>query len=335
MPLQVGDIVKHYGATGTVVAVHGKAWVKVAGFHKQWWKTDELLGPSQLAKTGVKTVVDSTFTPLAPEPPKTVDEAITEQAGPAQPVEVETWVPAVPGSVKIGDLVGTKNKLGQIEPSKVIGQQGKAWIAVNRTPKWRKTADCFVKQLVLQMPDGSVPVWDPGTPSWSAWKSHFTLWYNGLTQLQKNAISEYTGSAYGPINKLLRAGQSVEGSHYKHVILNLDAALASVVIPFDVTLYRSGTRKFDLKTPVGSVITDLGFVSTSTDLAFAKGWNAGVFMEIRCRKGSRGGYVYLHSSHKTEREVMLPRGSRFRVISVEKQPGQKPHVVLELLPLTV
>jgi hypothetical protein len=332
MPLNVGDIVKHYGATGTVVAVHGKAWVKVAGFHKQWWKTSDLAAPA------LKSAVDSGFTPFyVPTAPTTIEEAVTESAGPPplqQPVEIETWVPATPGAVGPGLTVGVKNKLGQIVEATCIGQQGKAWIAVDVTPKWRKTVECFVKQLVLQMPDGAVPAWDPGTPSWSDWKSHFTLWYGKLTQLQKNAISEYTGAAYGPINKLLRAGANPHTSPYYNVIKALDSALASTVSPFDVTLYRSGTRKFDLKTQVGSIITDLGFVSTSTDLAFAKSWNAGVFMEIRCRKGSRAAYVYLHSSHKNEREVMLPRGSQFRVVSVEKQLGAKPHVVLELLPIT-
>ena len=85
------------------------------------------------------------------------------------------------------------------------------------------------------------------------------------------------------------------------------------------------------KLGVGQTWTDRGYVSTSTspDTATSFGGAGGVFMKISTRQG-----VAIHSisSVAHEREVLLPRGSRFRLKSKEWRwvPGQGARLFVEL-----
>ena len=71
------------------------------------------------------------------------------------------------------------------------------------------------------------------------------------------------------------------------------------------------------KLGVGQTFTDSGFVSTSTSYATASsfgGSSGGTVMKIKTRQGLS---IKAWSSHASENEVLLPRGSRFKITSKE------------------
>lgn len=85
--------------------------------------------------------------------------------------------------------------------------------------------------------------------------------------------------------------------------------------------------------PVGATVMDRGYVSTSTerDIAdhFRGDGEVGVLMHITIPKGVK----VLAGSHN-ESEVLLPRGSRFKITHVEEPLGSDVplHVHMELVP---
>lgn len=104
---------------------------------------------------------------------------------------------------------------------------------------------------------------------------------------------------------------------------HLDAAFKNAPPLPEMTVYRT----FDLgtesdKVSVGSVLTDKGYMSTTTDRDWAENFSnngkAPAFYELKVPKGSKGlaphydNYEY----HKDRGEVLFPKGSRVRVDSV-------------------
>lgn len=132
------------------------------------------------------------------------------------------------------------------------------------------------------------------------------------------------------VNGDIRRGQPSEKT--AKMMQHIDAAIAKERTTADLTVYRAmaGTTRYDTKPgnmetvddglPIGSIITDPGFVSTTADYdsatVFAKLARDPVIMKIRIPKGSNA--LHLHpgrTAHPREHEILLPRGSRFRVIS--------------------
>jgi hypothetical protein len=88
--------------------------------------------------------------------------------------------------------------------------------------------------------------------------------------------------------------------------------------PPPATVYRGSGEKVMMqidKLGVGDTFVDHGFMSTSTRRAAAESFGGGkVMMRISTRQGIS---IKAWSSHKNEEEVLLPRGSRFKVKTKE------------------
>lgn len=157
----------------------------------------------------------------------------------------------------------------------------------------------------------------------------------------RNALFSYTGNDFERINKFfidksLRGG--VAASQIRNVA-DIDAAFdAAAPFPRNLTVYRGVKRgafqRFFPKLESGkAVVLDKAFMSASTWRRVA--WNfskengrVGVVFEIRVPKGSRNAIpLSVISQFDSEFEVLIKRGSRFKVI----QTGED-HYVLELLP---
>ncbi len=155
---------------------------------------------------------------------------------------------------------------------------------------------------------------------------HAALYTPEETDQIRRYMSEYS------INKRLRDEQSLY-SNERNQMLALDSAIAKSHLQRNVLLLRnvrSGAWLNSLEK--GSEFTDRAYVSTtiSSEQADRPGFG-GVRMEIRAKKGQNAAAVApLHSDYAVQREVLLPRGSRFRVLSVQRN-GPRPKVVLELL----
>lgn len=150
-----------------------------------------------------------------------------------------------------------------------------------------------------------------------------------MASLNCDALTDYTGGGYEYVNSYLR-GQDVPSyglASAKELQQEIDKSFNNAPpIPKNMIVYRemSGEPLAGLKP--GDVFQDKGFVSTTikSDLNFAPGASK---LEIRVPKGSKGIYIQSISQYKSEQEMLLNRGSKFKVI--EENPNG---LVLELIP---
>ena len=175
----------------------------------------------------------------------------------------------------------------------------------------------------------------------------YEMWYMKQTPLKKPAptihgsskmaqnesITEYGGYGYKDLNSSLRESKSMDidqsakdgeiDQHSLKYIRGLDDYIASRATPTDqdIVIYRGSTSKLNpiWELNVGGVFRDFGFVSTSISSAKAREFKSseGTMMEIELPKGSRA--IFMNASgaehnHKEEKEVLLPRGSRFEIL---------------------
>ena len=146
-------------------------------------------------------------------------------------------------------------------------------------------------------------------------------WTKGLSAAQKAAVSHYTSDdGYAAINHDLRTGAAIHADK----IAQIDAALGKATVPTTVTVYRGVSNvKFD-NIAVGGGFKDFAYSSTTARLSKAKQFagKKGTLLAITVPAGSRGGYLdYL--SGFDENELLLPRGSVFRIDRKERRSGRQ------------
>jgi hypothetical protein len=150
------------------------------------------------------------------------------------------------------------------------------------------------------------------------------------TEDEQVAINGYSGSDFMPINDFLRKRKPGEDrphhdDRHGEQIKHLDTVLRRSRMTEDVNVYRGLTgeiAKKVLKAKPGSVIRDKGYVSTSLHRSVAAdsfSGEEGLVLKLMLPKGNR---AYLMngrgaSNFASEHEVLLPRGSRFRIRHVE------------------
>ena len=153
------------------------------------------------------------------------------------------------------------------------------------------------------------------------------------TQIKKYTAHDYKKTpVYERINMGLRDGAELRVSD-KKIVTSLDKVIDDNPVRVDGVVYRAMVQHRGEPTlpelKVGEVFADKGFVSTSTD------WTTGSdfqsygsldhkMMQIRVPKGSKALAINgLLKEGPSEHEVILPRGSKFKV--VEKKTITLPH----------
>lgn len=136
-----------------------------------------------------------------------------------------------------------------------------------------------------------------------------------LSHDEAKAVNVYQGPAYSVINPELRkTGGTLAHPELRAIADNIDAAIRKHRLPHDQQLFRGmrGDQMFRTLGAMkpGQVFQDHGFVSTSSDAEV--GGFGQLKMVIAAPKGARGLHMRGH-----EREVLLPRGSRFRIEKIE------------------
>jgi hypothetical protein len=153
------------------------------------------------------------------------------------------------------------------------------------------------------------------------------------TPEERSAAKFYTGPGYTPLNGPLRRGETLPlpMQHYER---KLDALLAKSVVQHDTTVYRgvqSGSWLPE-NLPPGAIIEDQGYVSTAANPDSK--YPADVHMVIRVPKGTHAldlnGHKLTH--HSEEAELLLPRGTKLRVVSDVRQPGGTRIIQAEVAP---
>lgn len=153
---------------------------------------------------------------------------------------------------------------------------------------------------------------------------------NDLTLEERTSISAYTDIQYANINPLLRGqkqdfGGRAEASTARMHTRNIDSAMKKSALSDDFVLYR-GMHGDGAALKPGTVFSDKAFVSTTADEYAAVNWSVtaqkrspvqtGTVLTIRAPKGTSAVPIGSGQSVRTsdEQEVLLNRGTRFRVI---------------------
>jgi translation elongation factor P/translation initiation factor 5A len=160
-----------------------------------------------------------------------------------------------------------------------------------------------------------------------------------------SAIHSYCGSGYGTVNPSLRKG--LLDSHTATTVSAMDRAFISVApLSSQIVVHRGFSNDQSILGSVGShvggVFIDNGFISTSTNEGTSKsfgGSDSGVLCDIIVPVGVRVVKPGEISGHGSEKEIILNRGTKFKIVSDKMvtmaQWGkgvQKRRVVLEVIP---
>ena len=170
---------------------------------------------------------------------------------------------------------------------------------------------------------------------------------NKVNYDEYSSINAYTGSGFKTINKLLRNPDYYEKEHpeelsdsareyYEGYIKNIHSALKNNPTKVNTVVYR-GIKKTLMEKlegiEAGDIITDDGFVSTSTSKTqadkFSQKFDGGYTMTILVPKGSQAATVKDMSHFDTENEILINKKARFEVKSIDKDAQE---MIVELLP---
>jgi len=169
----------------------------------------------------------------------------------------------------------------------------------------------------------------------------FREWEDGLTDVERKAIKDYQGAKHRVINGVLRkkVGMNDEGVTAGRIDA-ITEALDKSKTPEDMVVWRglgsdrAGNYFGDMS--IGSEFRDKGFVSSSLQGEYAlkefgsHGKVAGA--RVHVPKGSRAAYIGGLETQpgQWEGEILIQRGSRFKVLGFEKI-GDREIISLELL----
>ena len=160
-------------------------------------------------------------------------------------------------------------------------------------------AEAIAKTGVKTLPDGT-KVLDMDTA-----QKHTDDWWRSLSESERQAWKNYTGSGYSEINRGLRNGGAPTPTAVK-----LSRSMEKTTREF--TVFRGSPIPIE-QFRVGKLWTDKGFMSTAVNPGGA--WT-GTKFEIIVSKGTKGRYIGKKSTHPGENEFLLDRGTKFRVLSI-------------------
>lgn len=146
-------------------------------------------------------------------------------------------------------------------------------------------------------------------------------------------MEQYSGDgAYESLNSALRKGESLGGAQ-KNLASAMDEEIDKLPrVPQNMNVYRGvykGREVFGSMEP-GDTFSDKSYVSTTATRKIADGFSNDFVMKIQVKKGSKGAFIKEISEYSEENELLLPRGSKFRVVS-KAEVGTKTEMTVELL----
>ena len=158
----------------------------------------------------------------------------------------------------------------------------------------------------------------------------YAKWLGQLSPEMQDVITGYTYGDFFYMNHALRANypNNTSDPELAQRINLLQEALLSSKIPFDTTVFRgveTSISAADARKMIGQTMVEPGFASTSLD--FHTGYEFTGFKEpgdnsvrtvyqFTLPKGLSGGYINTMSGNQSEQEMLLPKGSQFRISGV-------------------
>ncbi len=170
------------------------------------------------------------------------------------------------------------------------------------------------------------------------------------------ALKDYTGFGYGAINGVLRSPEEYKGFANPDRIAEATAQgdlIHGVMrpLPDDATLYRGADAEMfgmvpptmldpatgkagnpDWQSIVGGTFTDKGFTSTShSERAAASEGRCSIVIHAPAGTSALDMQPYASNPNLNESEVLLDRGTTFKVTAVEHKSGRGPTVHVDVV----
>lgn len=154
---------------------------------------------------------------------------------------------------------------------------------------------------------------------------------NTISDNEKQALKVYTHAGSYPVNDYLRNGTLPQDSKYANAtpvrdeedlhgaIKGMDSAFDKASLDKDTTVFRGVDRNAWAKISqanVGDIIEDKGFASTS--LAKVTSSSLSNYMKIKVPQGAKAIPLDGVVANRTKGEILLARGTQFRVVSKTK-----------------
>lgn len=168
-----------------------------------------------------------------------------------------------------------------------------------------------------------------------AWaEDHYSSqWFSLLSQREKDALIDYSDTAFAWINSALRKsdGTTKLSPDVAEMVQLLDSAISKGCFKRACTVYR-GVAEGELVERFGTLQPGMewvekSYVSTTLDRNIAHLFcdlsKRGVLMIIRLKAGQRCAYLERLTEHRGELEVLLPRGTKFRVRKRTLENGRR------------
>lgn len=168
--------------------------------------------------------------------------------------------------------------------------------------------------------------------------SMYMKWKGQVSSEELTAIRKYTDNEYIEINQQLRRGLDWG---MEENIERISSAIDKFNLTEPIEVYRgiseSAVENFfgttDLSKIKGSIISDDGFVSTSTLMHKAESFStSNIVCKIHIPLGKgNGAFIAKESVYNRENEFLLQKGSSFEVVSVDEDANGTKIVTLKLL----
>jgi hypothetical protein len=179
----------------------------------------------------------------------------------------------------------------------------------------------------------TVPTFTGAAEAEAALAAATAPWRRSLDATERAAIDAWRGPASFDIARGLRAGTIA--AEDAPIVDALDGALATARTPFALVVWRGIRDRAALGRLIpGEVVTDAAFVATATRKRAARGFAGGargMVLEIRVPAGTAAAWLkgLGPAAFRDQPELLLARGTRFRVVSVA---ADERSAVLEVLP---
>lgn len=161
-----------------------------------------------------------------------------------------------------------------------------------------------------------------------------------------NAVRDYTGGYFRLFNEFLRQGTVRPGyteEDVQKMVDNAEKGISKFNLSQNVLTHRyssidllSGLGVKDympasqiakmINDQKGSVVTDKGFTSTSTQHV----WDGDIEYSIRVPRGTNAAYVRPISQHRSEFEIVLNKGTSFSILGASVKSNGKVRVDMEV-----
>lgn len=146
------------------------------------------------------------------------------------------------------------------------------------------------------------------------------LWNKKFLGSEQNALYEYSGTDYGIINRYLENrlfdDDDIEWNQTPQKIKELDRALSRSTLGDDLVLHRGvGFREFETWRNSDTI---KAYKSTSINENILDVFGDGYHIIIRAPKDTKGFYLGNYSEHKSEKEFLMMRNQKYRILSINE-----------------